>query len=78
MTTKPDTDPETGFPVKLSAPAQRALAGAGYTRLEQVAGVTTADLLRLHGLGPKTIRQLRDALAARGLSFADEKPPANS
>jgi hypothetical protein len=72
---KTNTDPESGFPANLSAPARRALAGAGYTRLEQVAEVTPADLLRLHGLGPKTIRQLREALAAHGLSFADEKPP---
>jgi hypothetical protein len=28
-----------------------------------------ADVLRLHGMGPNTMQQLRDALSARGLSF---------
>lgn len=65
-------DPNTDFP-KLSAPAQRALAAAGYTRLEQLTRVTEADLLKLHGMGPKTIGPLREALAARGWSFANEK-----
>jgi hypothetical protein len=29
------------------------------------------DLLRLHGVGPKAIRLLREALAEAGLSFAE-------
>lgn len=62
--------PESDLPANLSQPAQRALAGAGITRLEDVARWTEADLLALHGVGPKTIRQLRPALEAKGLSFA--------
>jgi deazaflavin-dependent oxidoreductase (nitroreductase family) len=58
----------------LSQPAQRALKAAGYTRLEQLAGVTEADLLKLHGVGAKAIETLRQALAAQGLSFADAPP----
>jgi hypothetical protein len=61
-----------GFPFKLPKPAERALAAAGYTRLEQLAGVAEADVGRLHGVGPNVIQQLRDALADRGLSFSDE------
>ena len=57
---------------KLSQPAQRALAGAGYTRPEQLSKVSEADLLKLHGFGPKSIRELRAALEAKGLSFAKE------
>lgn len=53
-----------GFPPGLSQPARRALAGAGYTRLEQLRGVSDAELLKLHGLGPKGLRQVRGALAA--------------
>ena len=56
----------------LSAPAVRALTGAGYTHLEQFTTVSIKDLVPLHGFGPKSVRQLRDALAARGLSFAGE------
>ena len=59
---------DTGFP-KLSAPARRALAGAGYTRLEQLAEVSEPDLERLHGMGPTAIAALSTALEARGLSF---------
>lgn len=61
-----------GFP-KLSAPAQRALEAAGITRLEQLTRFTEAEILKLHGVGPKTIPPLREALAAKGLSFAEKK-----
>lgn len=56
----------------LSRPAQRALARAGYLRLEQLAGVGEAEVARLHGVGPKAVAQLRRALAERGMSFAEE------
>ncbi|MFK7694483.1 helix-hairpin-helix domain-containing protein [Paenibacillus sp. HJGM_3] len=62
---------ESDLPEKLSKPAQQALANAGYSRLEQLAALKEADLLQLHGLGPKTIRQLRQALADKGLAFAE-------
>jgi hypothetical protein len=60
------------FP-KLSNPARRALSGAGYTRLDQLTKVTEADIKKLHGIGPNAINQLRAALAAKGLSFAESK-----
>ena len=63
----------TDFPTGLSKPALRALAGAGYVRLEQLVAVRGAELLKLHGMGPKGLRLLRSALQARGLSFADER-----
>ncbi len=55
----------------VGAPARRALAAAGYDRLDQFAGVAEQDLLALHGVGPKAVAILRRALAGRGLSFAD-------
>lgn len=58
------------LPTNLSRPAQGALAEAGITSLEDIARLTEAELLALHGVGPKTIRQLRPALEAKGLSFA--------
>jgi hypothetical protein len=61
---------ESDLPGGLSQPARRALAGAGCLRLEQVAEHTEAEIRRLHGMGPKAVEQLRDALRARGLSFA--------
>lgn len=58
------------FPPGLSAPARRALKGAGVERLEQLAERRERDVLALHGMGPKALGILRDALAARGLTFA--------
>lgn len=68
--------PAHGFPPGLSQPALRALREAGYTSLEAVAAVSAKELLKLHGLGPKAIRLLRPALAARGLALAGEERPA--
>ena len=59
----------TDLPRGLGAPAERAFAQAGYTRLEQFADVTENDLLRLYGVGPTAIRTLRSALDAGHLTF---------
>jgi predicted Fe-Mo cluster-binding NifX family protein len=59
---------KTDFP-KTSKPAERALIGAGYTRLEHLTKVTEADLLNLHGMGPKALGILKEALETKGLSF---------
>jgi hypothetical protein len=56
---------------KLPAPARRALLDAGYTRLAQLTEVSESEVTRLHGMGPKAMRVLRDALHDRGLSFRD-------
>ncbi|MCU1684693.1 MAG: DNA-binding protein [Amycolatopsis sp.] len=58
------------FP-KIGAPATRALAAAGYTRLEQLTEVSEAELSKLHGMGPKALGILRAALAEQGRTFAD-------
>jgi len=70
--TSPHAPHPHSLPSRLAKPAQRALAAAGYVTLEQFTQVTQADLARLHGIGPKAITQLRDALVAAGLSFAIE------
>jgi DNA-directed RNA polymerase alpha subunit len=64
-------EPESDLPTELAKPAQRALAGAGYVRLEQLTKVSEAEVLKLHGMGPKALNQIRRALAAKGQSFAD-------
>lgn len=56
------------FP-KIGSPATRALEAAGYTRLKQLTNVTESELAQLHGMGPKALGLLRDALKAQGLSF---------
>jgi predicted RecB family nuclease len=62
---------ETELPPGLSRPARRALTNAGYRRLEQLARLSEAEVEELHGVGPKALDQLRHALVANGLSFAD-------
>ncbi len=54
---------------KIGAPATRALAAIGITRLEDVADRTEAELLTLHGFGPRALQILTEALAARGQSM---------
>ncbi|WP_245976715.1 DNA-directed RNA polymerase subunit alpha C-terminal domain-containing protein [Oceanobacillus arenosus] len=63
---------ESNLPEKLSKPALRALEGAAISQLEQIAKHSESEILKLHGMGRKGIEQIRIALEARGLSFADE------
>ena len=63
---------ERDLPAGLSAPARRALALIGITSLDQLTGHRASDVLKLHGMGLKGIRTLREALADAGLSFAGE------
>ena len=58
------TTPPTRCRAGIGRPATRALALAGITTLDDVRGVDLDELLRLHGVGPKAIRVLREALAA--------------
>jgi DNA-directed RNA polymerase alpha subunit len=63
---------ESDFP-KLSQPALRALAGTGIQNLLQLTRFSEAEIKKLHGMGPKALAQLHQALADRDLSFADSK-----
>jgi uncharacterized protein YdhG (YjbR/CyaY superfamily) len=58
----------SNFP-KIGSPATRALEAAGYTNLKQLTKVTEAEIAQLHGMGPKALRILSEALKAEGLSF---------
>ncbi len=71
------TTPTPDLP-KTSAPAQRALEGAGIFTLEQLSHFSVAHIGKLHGMGPKAIGILRQTLAAKGLSFAGETPTTPS
>jgi hypothetical protein len=56
----------------ISAPAMRAFKAAGITRMAQLKKFSEADLLKLHGVGPRAIRILRGA----GAHFAGEPAPS--
>ena len=69
MTIKP-AQSKSDFPPTIGNPARQALAVAGYTKLKQLTKVSEAELGKLHGMGPKALRILRETLEAQGLSFA--------
>lgn len=54
---------------KIGAPATRALASIGVTRLDELADRSQAELLKLHGFGPRAINITRHALASKGMSM---------
>jgi len=51
------------------APATRALTAAGYTELQQLSEVPAGELKKLHGVGPKALKLLQEALEQQGLSL---------
>jgi hypothetical protein len=57
------------FPKGVSQPALRALASRQLTSLDSLTSVTEQELLAMHGMGPKAVRILRDAMQLRGLTF---------
>lgn len=54
---------------RIGAPATRALASIGVTRLADLVDRSRAELLALHGVGPRALRIIDEALAERGLSM---------
>lgn len=74
MSERQPTSTGDEFPKALGAPANRALHNAGYEHLSQLTAATTKELLALHGFGPRGLRILRETLATRGETFADERP----
>jgi hypothetical protein len=63
--------PASGFLSKLSRPARSALEAEGTTTLTELAKCSEREILRLHGMGPRSMPILRQALVDAGLSFED-------
>jgi hypothetical protein len=55
---------------KIGRPATRALTNAGYRGPADLDGVSERELKALHGMGPKALGILKEALAADGKSLA--------
>jgi hypothetical protein len=73
MPNRTEKQSEGAFPKGISKPALRALASVGATRLDQVTRFTEAELLALHGMGPKAIGIIKAALLAQRKSLARDK-----
>ena len=64
--------PTSGFLSLLSAPARRALAQARISTLVELSQYSEAEILKLHGVGPKALPVLKQALDDAGLDFANQ------
>ncbi|WP_341392582.1 helix-hairpin-helix domain-containing protein [Arthrobacter sp. G119Y2] len=53
----------------VGAPAARSLRDAGYSSLRELADADRAELSRLHGVGPKALRLIEEALKEHGLAL---------
>jgi predicted flap endonuclease-1-like 5' DNA nuclease len=71
MTPTPDVRPVGDLPDAIGKTAARELSLNGITSLKQVAAHSDKELLAIHGVGPKAIAILREALAARGLDYRE-------
>jgi predicted flap endonuclease-1-like 5' DNA nuclease len=71
MADTPDVRPVGDLPDEIGRTAARELSLNGITSLEQVARHSRQELLAIHGVGPKAIRILEEALAAEGLGYTD-------
>lgn len=63
------------WPISYENPARRAFREIGIVNLVQLTQYQEAELLKLHGVGPKAIRLLHETLAERGLAFAPPPIP---
>lgn len=64
------------LPVGIGRTAMRELAVHGITTLAQAARRSEAELLAIHGVGPKAVTVLREALADVGLGLRVDAPAA--
>ena len=61
------------LPAGIGRPARRALAAAGVSSLHDVSRLREVELLRMHGVGPRALSLLEEALAREGLSLRSER-----
>jgi len=73
MTKRTEEQSEPALPKGIGKPATRALASVGVSRLDQITKFTEGELLALHGMGPKAIGILKEALRAQGKVLAERK-----
>jgi len=67
--TRGKDQPPNTLPKGLGGRATKALVRAGYVDLRQLADVPVSRLKRIHGVGPRTLARLQEALEAEGLSL---------
>ena len=71
MAPTPDIRPVGDLPNEIGKTAARVLSQNGIITLEQIVSRSKKELLAIHGVGPKAVRILGEALAATGLDYKD-------
>jgi hypothetical protein len=66
----PSDHEDVDLPAGIGRPARRALVAKGYRRLDDLDGVSADEIADLHGVGPRALQRLRQAMEDRGLSLA--------
>lgn len=69
MPDTPDVRPVGDLPDAIGKTAARELSVNGITSLKAVADHSKKQLLAIHGVGPKAVRILGEALDAKGLEY---------
>ena len=64
-----DVPDQIGDLPRIGRPANSALLGVGVTSLDEAAAYGRHGLLALHGVGPRAIRLIEEALDAQGRSL---------
>lgn len=64
-------DPTTNFPVGMGKVPPRELHAHGITSLTKATKYSEKELLAIHGVGPKAVRILKEALAKQNLKLQD-------
>ena len=72
-----DLPDDSDLPFAVGAPARRALAAARVLRLDDLARCAEADLAALHGVGPRAMTILSQALVADGRTFRTLPTPVD-
>lgn len=65
----PSIPDKSHLPACIGRPALRALTAAGVTSLPELSRLREADLLQMHGVGPRALSLLKVALAQEGLGL---------
>ena len=68
MSTRGTSEADGDLP-NIGRPATSALLSVGVASLLQVPAMSRQELLALHGVGPKAVRLLEEALAERGMGL---------
>lgn len=71
MSSTPDIRPVGNLPDSMGKTAPRELKYAGIDSLRKVSEYTEKELLAIHGVGPKAIKIMKEAMAEKGPCFRE-------